>query len=274
MDQKLNYKTQRVAISTKFCWSQALAYPRDQDWALDYLTSSLIIWVTGQSTHFTGLQMLQNALTSGNTRQLGCVQKDLCWLKKLTNSIILKSGKGTCKVLYLKKNNPLHCYRLGAALLEFIFAEKNLGILVDKLNWASWQRKVDSTLGCIREGAASRSSGMIFLFHSALLRHLSGVKPWWGLCCSKKSHEHTEASEGESPEKKKTIEEEIWPTKSILRKLELDLLKNTMQETRKEWRMCLSHIYKRPKRENIKTTLFAMSEVTRGSEHKPKHRTF
>jgi len=39
----------------------------------------------------------------------------------------MKSVKGKCKVLHLKRNNPMHQYMLGLIKQESSFAEKDLG---------------------------------------------------------------------------------------------------------------------------------------------------
>ena len=43
----------------------------------------------------------------------------------------MRFNEGECRVLYLRRNNCMHQYRLEADLLERNYAEKDLGVLVD-----------------------------------------------------------------------------------------------------------------------------------------------
>ena len=46
---------------------------------------------------------------------------------------LLRFIKSICRVLYLGRNNPMHQYKFGIALVERSSVEKNLGLLVDRL---------------------------------------------------------------------------------------------------------------------------------------------
>jgi len=45
----------------------------------------------------------------------------------------MKFNKGKCKVMLLGKNSPMHQYMLGANQKESSLADKDLGVLLDKL---------------------------------------------------------------------------------------------------------------------------------------------
>ncbi|PKU33782.1 rna-directed dna polymerase from mobile element jockey- hypothetical protein [Limosa lapponica baueri] len=67
----------------------------------------------------------------------GCaaIQRDLDRLEKWADRDLMHFNKEKCKVLHLRKTNPVHQYMLEATQLENVLAEKALGVLVDtKLN--------------------------------------------------------------------------------------------------------------------------------------------
>lgn len=45
----------------------------------------------------------------------------------------MKFNEGKCRVLHVRRNNPMHQYRLAVDLLENNSVEKDLGVLVNKL---------------------------------------------------------------------------------------------------------------------------------------------
>ncbi|GAB0182590.1 mitochondrial enolase superfamily member 1 [Grus japonensis] len=65
------------------------------------------------------------------------IQGDHNRLKKWADMNFMEFNKGKCKVLHLGKNNPRQQYLLGTNQLESSFAEKALGVLVDKVNYRS-----------------------------------------------------------------------------------------------------------------------------------------
>jgi len=73
----------------------------------------------------------------------------------------MKFNKWKCKVLHLRRNNPMPQYMLGAARLESSLTEKDLRILVGtRLNrtqqCALNAKKPNGILGCIRRTVVSR----------------------------------------------------------------------------------------------------------------------
>jgi len=74
---------------------------------------------------------------------------------------------------------------VGTAQLENIFAEKNLGVLVDiKMNMSQQcalaAKKANGNLGCIRQSIASRSREVILPLYSVLVRtHLEHCVQFW-----------------------------------------------------------------------------------------------
>ncbi|KAJ7395657.1 hypothetical protein BTVI_153008 [Pitangus sulphuratus] len=119
----------------------------------------------------------------------GCValQRDLDRWEKWAEKNILNFNKGKCKVLHLRRNNPMHQYRRWADLLESHAREKDLGVLVDNKLSMNQQcvpvvKKANRILGYIRKSTASRLRKVILPLYSALMRpHLEYCVQFWAL---------------------------------------------------------------------------------------------
>jgi len=77
----------------------------------------------------------------------------------------MRFNKSKCRGLHLGRNNCMHQDRLGDDLLERSSAEKDLGVLVDKLSMSQQctlvDKKVNGILGCTKKSTASAPSPCI-----------------------------------------------------------------------------------------------------------------
>ncbi|PKU46006.1 hypothetical protein llap_3707 [Limosa lapponica baueri] len=125
-----------------------------------------MIGMMGQSVHSENLPAKQNSeecLIHVDTLEVhAALQRNPNRLKKWANRNLMEFNKEKCKILHLRRNNPIHQYMLAATQLESSLAEKDLGVLVDtKLNMsqkgALGAKKENVILDCVRQSSASRS---------------------------------------------------------------------------------------------------------------------
>ena len=60
------------------------------------------------------------------------IQHDLDRPESWTGRNLMRFNKSKCRVLHLRRHNHMHEKSLGADLLEMSFADKDMGVLVDK----------------------------------------------------------------------------------------------------------------------------------------------
>jgi len=98
----------------------------------------------------------------------------------------MKFNTGNCRVLHLRRNNPMHQCRLDTAdLLESSSVGRDLGVLGDDRLTMSQQcalvaKKASGLLGCIKKSVTSRSREFLLPLCSALVTpHLEYCVQFW-----------------------------------------------------------------------------------------------
>lgn len=114
-----------------------------------------------KTTSSSILLMIDTGRTEWHTGRLCCHSSKPSRLGSWGKRNLVRFNKGMCKILYLKRNNCMHLYRLGTNLLERSSAEENLGVLVnDKLamihQCALLFKQAKGILGYIKDSMASK----------------------------------------------------------------------------------------------------------------------
>ncbi|GAB0183939.1 cAMP-dependent protein kinase inhibitor alpha [Grus japonensis] len=113
------------------------------------------------------------------------IQRDLDRLERWACVNLMKFSKAKCKVLHVGRGNPKHNYRLGGEWIDNSLEDKDLGVLVDKLNMTQQcvlaTQKANHVLGHIKRSVTSKLREVILPLYSALMRpHLEYCVQLWG----------------------------------------------------------------------------------------------
>lgn len=134
----MNGQAHREVSDTKFSWRPvASTVLQGQYWLRSSLTSSLTFWMMQNSAECTFRVFAADTNFKGLVDMpAGCaaIQRDHNKLEKWADGKLMKFNKEKCKVLQLGRNNPIYLNRLGTIHLGSSLAERNLQVLVDKVN--------------------------------------------------------------------------------------------------------------------------------------------
>uniref|UniRef100_A0A803T1G7 Reverse transcriptase domain-containing protein n=1 Tax=Anolis carolinensis TaxID=28377 RepID=A0A803T1G7_ANOCA len=111
------------------------------------------------------------------------IQNDLNRLERWAETNKMKFNRDKCKILHFGRKNGMQRFRIGDAWLDSSTCEKDLGVLVDKLNMSQQcdaaAKKANGILACINKSIVSRFREVMLPLYSVLVRpHLECVQFW------------------------------------------------------------------------------------------------
>uniref|UniRef100_K7EWB1 Reverse transcriptase domain-containing protein n=1 Tax=Pelodiscus sinensis TaxID=13735 RepID=K7EWB1_PELSI len=173
----LDNRTQRVVINcSQSCWKGIISGVSQGSVLgtvlFNFFINDLDIGIERTLIKFADDTKLGGVATALEDRVK--IQNDLDKLEKWSEVSRMKFNKDKCKVLHLGRNNQFHTYRMGSDCLGRNTAERDLGVIVDKLNTSQQcdavAKKANMILGCINRCVVSKTREVILPLYSALVR--------------------------------------------------------------------------------------------------------